>query len=633
MTLKAWFWCATTSLALVAPSRVQAATVLQNTVTVTIRSDSSVREHHELRVRMDCLTDVEEWSTYPVHLNENRSLVGRVLASAVLPDGKIVKVGHKDTDVVEASGAGSLADSGYRHELSFRGLVVGSEVRIAYDVRVEPYFPAGQIFLTGDDEIERLEVTLTGGGKGFRWRIDGPTEGLDVHGTEGGVRIEARDLPADDPPAWTPARAAWPVLRYAWDPDGTWEGVGRWYTELIGSLPRGTDTVRAQARELVTGLDDPRQRLEALLAFLRRKVRYEAVEIGVGSFRPSPPEDVLARRWGDCKDKALLLIDLLDEAGIAAYPVLIGAGRYRRLDREFPSPWQFNHAIVAVPAGAVALFDDDPVGDGYLFLDPTQERGSGRWLQPSDQDQDVLVVHGGGATLAHTPIHERQEVSRLVVSLHVTPEGKAVGGAGLVLRGRQATYFLEQIKNAPPERTEEDARAIFARLLPGVTLGSPGWTVEDGDVPMVDMSAGATVEGFVQGLGSRPSFQLAGLGAAPEPREIAGREVALVLRPRSVETTWNVVLPQGWCRPRPGEIRVENDVGLFSQSIRHSESGNGVKIERKVELRRRWVEPESLPALHELALAERRAAKRRIRLVCEEAVSSFLLSRAWPSAR
>ncbi len=73
--------------------------------------------------------------------------------------------------------------------------------------------------------------------------------------------------------------------------------------------------------------------------------------------------------------------------------------------------------------------------------------------------------------------------------------------------------------------------------------------------------------------------------------------------------------------PRPGEIRVENDVGLYSQSIRHSESGNGVKIERKVELRRRWIEPEKLPALHELALAERRAAKRRIRLVCEEAVS------------
>lgn len=92
---------------------------------------------------------------------------------------------------------------------------------------------------------------------------------------------------------------------------------------------------------------------------------------------------VVSRAWGDCKDKSPLLVDLLREVDIEALPALILLADDRRIDPQFPSPNQFNHEIVAVPAGEVEVTEEDPMAGGYLFLDPTQTRGGARWLHPA----------------------------------------------------------------------------------------------------------------------------------------------------------------------------------------------------------------------------------------------------------
>jgi len=44
--------------------------------------------------------------------------------------------------------------------------------------------------------------------------------------------------------------------------------------------------------------------------------------------------------------------------------------------------------------------------------------------------------------------------------------------------------------------------------------------------------------------------------------------------------------------------------------------GSLLTIERRAELTRRWIEPERFNALKELAVAERKAGKRLVRLEC-----------------
>ena len=617
MMPRQWSWCvASASLALILGPAAGAATLADKSVSISILSEGRVREQTRLEVRIESAEDLEEWSSYPIYLDDNRTLQ-RLEAYAVRPDGGRVKVGRKDQDTVAQAPRGSFYDSQSYRILSFRGLQIGWRLEIDHTVEIEPYFPAGAVSLAGSLPIERLSVRVTGGGSGWRWRLDGPADGLEVSESEGGVTVTGRDLPEIDPPRWAPrGSATWPVLRYAWGEKGSWQEVGRWYGELLVSVPRSGEAVKEQARELIAGMDGKGERLEALVAFMRQKVRYVAVEVGIGGYRPTPPEEVLERRWGDCKDKALLLVDLLAEAGIEAYPALILASRNRRIDRDFPSPFAFNHLIVALPADAVEPIEDLPVGEGYLFVDPTQTRGSVRWLQPADQDQLALVIHDGGGVLARTPTRQHLESRSLVVEMEATPEGVATGHARLLLSGRPAAAWLEDIASEPRERLAENARTWFARLLPGASPTSVGWSGGTNGVPKVELVADLTYKKLVRGRDSRRSFELGGSAITPEPGLLAERQVAVVLAPQVTETTWRITLPDGWCPPPAGDLQVENTLGVFRQRVVHLPEGE-VAVRRRAELRQRWIEPEEFPQLGELALAERRAQRRRLRLQCE----------------
>ncbi len=600
-------------LALALGSASEAATVLEKTITVDVAAGGEVRESVRLKLHLETVGDLENWAYYPVHLDDNRRLES-FEAWVVGSDGKRRKVGRKRQDRVEFSGDGTVESSHYFHVVEFPGLRQGMKLELAHVVLIDPYFSSDQIDLLEGDSINRLEVTVRGVS---RWRLDGPADGLEVTELEHGVVVRGRDLAAIDLPDLAASGAASaPVLRYAWGEARSWQDVGRWYRDLLAGLPRRAQPVRRLAAELTTEKQAPRQRLEVLLAYLRRKVRYVAVEVGIGGYRPSPPEEVLSRKWGDCKDKSLLLVDLLADQGIEAHPALILLAGDRRIDPEFPSPAQFNHLIVAVPQGAVEISGVDPVAGGYLFLDPTQTHGDARWLHPGVQDQDALVVTPEGGVLVRTPTMPGHERRVLGVDLEVSATGDAEGRAGLRLEGSDAVGFIEQMASAPPERTEEDVLRIFEGLLPGARLSGAGWQQVAGEIPTVQMSLAVEIEGLVAGL-QRPAFLLHSLRAAPEPRQLDDLDTAIAYPAREVQTHWRLDLPEGWCPPRAETKKVENALGSFSQFVGLTPGGR-VAVERRTSLRRRWIEPAELPALKELALAEYRASRRRIRLVCGE---------------
>ena len=95
--------------------------------------------------------------------------------------------------------------------------------------------------------------------------------------------------------------------------------------------------------------------------FVQNDVRYLGLEIGVNTHRPHPPAAVFAGRFGDCKDKSLLLSVILQQEGIPAYVTLINTTEGRNLPSIAPSPHIFDHAIVAIRR----------TGGQWLFIDPT----------------------------------------------------------------------------------------------------------------------------------------------------------------------------------------------------------------------------------------------------------------------
>jgi hypothetical protein len=374
--------------------------------------------------------------------------------------------------------------------------------------------------------------------------------------------------------------------------------------------------VAAKARELVAGVDDKRRRIAALADFARRQVRYVAVEVGIGGYRPHTPQQVMEQLWGDCKDKALLLVDLLKEAGIEAYPALARLDPDGRVDRDFPSPFQFNHMIVAVPADGLGLDADAPVAGGYLFLDATQETGGLAWLQPAVQDQEVLVVRAGRGELVRTPVRNAQEGRRLDVALALKPEGDAAGTARLELSGESGAAFLHLNGGAKPQEVDRVIRRVFAALLPaGANLSDIRWQMTEGGVPVVKLEAKVGIPSLgAAGEGALPPLPVPSMTDLPSSGLLDGRTLPVVETPFASRVTWRVTLPADACKSEGQDVTVRNDLGSFHQKV--AIQGRELTLERGTELRQRWIDPAAFPALKEIALAESRTNRRRLRVSC-----------------
>lgn len=610
-------WPAASLLALLAGAAPgPAATVLEKTIDVEIRPDAVVERHH-LRVRLDGDNDLAGWSPYPIGLDENAEMVD-LAASATRPDGKTLTVPKRDLDTHQLAGEGNLHSSLVVRSVTFPTVPVGSVLALDYTTRERPYFPAGQIALGSSSPTESLRVNIHGAVAGWRYRIEGALPGLSAQEAPGGVTVTGRSLPGLAPPEKSPGIAAdGAVLRYAWGDSAGWDSVGRWMEGLIGQVPRGSEAVRGKARALTSGLADRRARLEALAAFARRQVRYVAVEVGIGGFRPHPPQQVMERLWGDCKDKALLLVELLKEAGIEAYPALIRFDPEARVDREFPSPFWFNHMIVAVPADGLGLGADAPVSGGYLFVDATQEIGGIDWLQPGVQDQEALVVRGGRGELVRTPVRYAAEGRRLAVDLRLGPEGDSDGAAVLELTGEPGALFTRMHDAAKPQDVDRVIRQVFNVYLPaGASLSDIRWQSMDGGVPTVKVEAKVHIPslGAPSEAGALPVIPMPSRTDMPSSGLLDGRTVPVVDDPFASRLSWKVTLPKEACKAEGQDVDVRNGLGAFHQTVKVA--GKALSIEREVELRQRWIDPAAFPALKEIALAESRANKRRLRLVC-----------------
>ena len=109
---------------------------------------------------------------------------------------------------------------------------------------------------------------------------------------------------------------------------GSWQEVAKVVSMNWAKLNLEDEAVLSQVRELVEGKETLSQKALALVRWVQDEVRYLGLEDGLGGLIPSEPAKVLARRFGDCKDKSVLLCALLRGIGVKSHPVLdMEAGR------------------------------------------------------------------------------------------------------------------------------------------------------------------------------------------------------------------------------------------------------------------------------------------------------------------
>src|SRR6185503_725864 len=119
----------------------------------------------------------------------------------------------------------------------------------------------------------------------------------------------------------------------------TWSDVVQWALPLYGPSNNIPPELLSKIHKWQSDFSTPEQRTEAALRFVQDEIRYLGIELGRYSHQPTLPAKVFARRFGDCKDKTLLLVTILKEMGLDATPALVNSVKGRLLDRQQPSPF------------------------------------------------------------------------------------------------------------------------------------------------------------------------------------------------------------------------------------------------------------------------------------------------------
>jgi Domain of Unknown Function with PDB structure (DUF3857)/Transglutaminase-like superfamily len=240
----------------------------------------------------------------------------RVLKS----DGSIVAAGPEavqDLSAPVAQGAPMYTDARQKH-VTVPGLSVGDVVEYDVFLNANPILQGhfwriwlfGTRYIPLDEQLDLdlpaarpLKVTspvnvtpaisVEGGRRHYHWatsNLKSPPQAdllknftFDVHKLLGGNR----------PPS--PPRVMFSTFQ-------SWTEVADWYANLERDRRVPTPEIRAKAEEITRGQQTDEAKARALYYWVSQNIRYVSLSFGVGRYQPHVAADVLANRYGNCKD-------------------------------------------------------------------------------------------------------------------------------------------------------------------------------------------------------------------------------------------------------------------------------------------------------------------------------------------
>jgi hypothetical protein len=238
----------------------------------------------------------------------------------------------------------------------------------------------------------------------------------------------------------------------------TWQDVGDWARNLFKISDEEMNKIKNEVAGNFSDKSDEAYIL-SVIRFVQDEVRYLGFEGGVNSHKPYPPEQVYDQRFGDCKDKSLLLASLLQGRGIEAYPMLVNTTLKHTLDERLPSADVFDHCVVQI------TFNGDKV-----YIDPTISSQGGTLKNIYFPDyRRGLVVDDDISGLDELPRPKSPTTTEIQNFEMFSIGGEATLTVRTSYSGSDADDQRSLFASTPLETIKKNYRDFYANLYPDIT--------------------------------------------------------------------------------------------------------------------------------------------------------------------
>jgi tetratricopeptide (TPR) repeat protein/transglutaminase-like putative cysteine protease len=230
----------------------------------------------------------------------------------------------------------------------------------------------------------------------------------------------------------------------------SWDEVGQWKEKLRTECWKCTPEVRDQVAKLTRDLKTPLEKAQALTYWVRRSIRYVSISSAGKGYTPRLPGQVVASRYGDCKDQAQLLAVMMKEAGLDVSLVTLGILDDGQVVPEVPCPWG-THGIVLVK-----------IDGKEHWIDTTAALAGWDMLPRSDRDRVVYVTQDGKIRLSKTPgLTYADNTMVQLTQMDVRADGTSVCRRAMTYSGLAALSRRDAWMEVPPG---ERRRLVTAEL-------------------------------------------------------------------------------------------------------------------------------------------------------------------------
>jgi len=220
-----------------------------------------------------------------------------------------------------------------------------------------------------------------------------------------------------------------------------------WYASLVDKIDtKELESVYKIADDITKSYSTKKQKAEAIFNWVQDNINYVAFEDGLGGFIPRGAASVCTKRYGDCKDMANLLYEMLSHVGIEAYRTWIGTRDRPYTYSQVPTPMVDNHMITT------AIIDGETI-----FLDATDSYVPFGMPSAFIQTKEALLgINNDTYKLISVPVQKPKQSITDVTSIINIENNMVKVSEKRLLTGYEKIDFITDYLYKKDTKTEEE---------------------------------------------------------------------------------------------------------------------------------------------------------------------------------
>jgi len=456
------------------------AIILLNEHEYIVQDDNTMIEHIHRLIKILNVRGREKYGEVNIDYDSTYQRVKVDFARTIKPDGRIVKVGKKDIRDIDKWAGFPLYSNAKVKVISMPEVVEGSIIEyktsiftsklinkddFQFSFGIQYFEPCLhhrlRLIVPEDRKInihyvrmknKEPKVTRTGNSLVYEWKIDSVPE----------IILEP------NMPPWADISPFIMVSSFK-----SWDEFSSWWRKLSETQTRPTPQISQKVEEIVKGKVTQEEKAKAIYHWVVSNIRYVGLEFGIAGFKPHSADEIFNNKYGDCKDKATLLIAMYKAAGIPAYYALIGTREMGKLEKDIPMS-QFNHAIVL-----------SKIDSRLIWLDPTAETASFGEIPGADQEKLALVFFPDNARFIRVPL-KRPEDNMMKTEMVIDINPDASIDVKMKIKTSGATDMnTRSFKYLKPARRKQIVQNWINSIAPGARLKDYNFSnLDDLNIPV-----------------------------------------------------------------------------------------------------------------------------------------------------